>query len=124
MANKPSRLASFYAELRRRHVLRVATVYLLTGFVILEMCKMTFPWVGIPEWIILLIMGIMAAGFPAALFLSWYYEITPEGMDKSQDSESPQTVSQMPLTSNIIISVLAGIIITLLPIPNIWEAID
>jgi len=85
---------------------------------------MIFPRLGIPDWTISLILGMLAAGFPAALFLSWLYEITPDGMDKSQDSELPQTVNQKPLTSNIIIAVLAGIILTLLVIPNIWETVE
>lgn len=124
MANRPSRLGAFYRELRRRRVIRAATVYLGTGFVILEAADMIFPRIGIPDWIVTLVLGMLAAGFPAALFLSWFYEITPDGMDKSKDSELPQTVDQKPLTSNIIIAVLAGIIITLLIIPNIWEAIE
>ena len=122
VASKPSRLTSFYAELRRRRVLRAATVYLGTGFVILEACDMIFPRLGIPDWTISLILGMLAAGFPAALFLSWFYEITPDGMDKAQDSDLPHTVNQKPLTSNIIIAVLAGIILTLLVIPNIWDS--
>ncbi|MBC8375037.1 MAG: hypothetical protein H8E26_03260 [FCB group bacterium] len=122
MASKPSKLASFYSELRRRRVLRAATDYLLIGFVILQACHIIFPELGIHDWTISLILGMLAAGFPAALFLSWHYEISPDGMDKSQASEIPQTVSQKPLTSNIIIAVLAGIILALLVIPNIWEA--
>ncbi|NQT64384.1 MAG: hypothetical protein HQ556_15590 [Candidatus Marinimicrobia bacterium] len=124
MTSKPSRLSTFFAELHRRRVLRAATVYLGIGFVILEACDMIFPRLGIPDWTISLILGMLAAGFPAALFLSWLYEITPDGMDKSQDSELPQTVNQKPLTSNIIIAVLAGIILTLLVIPNIWETVE
>ena len=85
---------------------------------------MIFPRLGIPDWTISLILGMLAAGFPAALFLSWFYEITPDGMDKSKASDLPHTVNQKPLTSNIIIAVLAGIILTLLLIPNIWEAVE
>jgi len=102
-------------------MVRAATVYLGTGFVILEACDMIFPRLGIPDWSISLILGMLAAGFPAALFFSWYYEITPDGMDKSTASDLPQTVNQKPLTSNIIIAILAIIIVSLLVVPNMMS---
>ena len=123
MTEAQNGFSRFIQELRNRRVLRAAAVYLGTGFVILEACDMIFPRVGIPDWTISLILGRLAAGFPAALFLSWFYEVTPDGMDRSQVSDQPQTVNQKPLTGNIIIAVLTGIIITLLIIPKIWESV-
>ena len=121
MSEDQSKARSLIQELRNRRVFRVAAVYLGIGFVILKTCHMLFPELGVPDWIASLILGMLAAGFPAALYLSWHYEISPNGMDKSKHSEHPQTVKQKPLTSNIIIAVLAAIILALFAIPKIWE---
>ena len=111
----------FYQELQRRRVLRAATVYLGTAFIILEATDITFPRLGIPDGGVSLVMGLLALGFPIALLLAWFYEITPDGMDRTQVTKSPQPGSQKPLTSNIIIAILGVVILALVVGPNLWS---
>ena len=118
---KPSAFSNLIQELRNRRVFRVATVYLGTAFVILEAADMIFPRLSIPDWGVSLVLGLLALGFPIALLLSWFYEITPDGLDRAQITEDPQTGKQKPLTSNIIIAILAGIILMFLVGPYLWS---
>lgn len=111
----------FYKELQRRRVLRAATVYLGTAFVILEASEIIFPRLGLPDGGVSLVMGLLAVGFPIALLLSWFYEITPDGMDRTEVTKTPQSRSQKPLTSNIIIAILGVIILVLVIGPSLWN---
>ncbi|NQV30896.1 MAG: hypothetical protein HQ508_08415 [Candidatus Marinimicrobia bacterium] len=124
MASKPSRLVNLYSELQRRRVIRVATVYLGTAFVLLEASDMIFPRLGLPDWTINAVLGLLALGLPIALLLSWFYEITPDGFDLAKVSDQVQTSSQKPLTSNIIIAVLALIIVSMLIFPTLMNHSD
>lgn len=70
---------SFLDELKRRKVFRVAAVYAATGFVVLEAADLILPRLGVPDWAMSLLVGIVVLGFPIALVLAWALELTPEG---------------------------------------------
>jgi len=70
---------SFLDELRRRKVFRVAAVYAATGFVVLEAADLVLPRLGVPDWAMSLLVGIVVLGFPIALVLAWALELTPAG---------------------------------------------
>jgi adenylate cyclase len=70
----------FFAELKRRKVVRVAVVYAATGFVVLQVADIMLPRLGVPEWAMSLIVLLVALGFPVALVLAWALELTPEGV--------------------------------------------
>ncbi len=122
MREQPGEFYQFIQELQRRRVVRVATVYLGTAFVLLEASEMIFPRLGLPDWTINAVLGLLALGFPIALVLSWFFEITPDGLATTQLSETTQDRTQKPLTSNIIIIFLAGIILLLLAGPSFWNS--
>ena len=78
-------LETFFSELRRRKVFRVAIAYAVVGWVLLQVGELLFPSFGAPEWVLKVFIVLVALGFPLALVLAWALELTPEGL-KSQDS--------------------------------------
>ncbi len=73
----------FFAELKRRQVFRVTAVYGAASFGILQAADILFPRIGLPEWTVTLVAALALAGFPLALILSWAYERTPDGVQKT-----------------------------------------
>jgi TolB-like protein/Tfp pilus assembly protein PilF len=76
--NKPR--SGFFAELKRRKVVRVAVVYAATGFVVLQVADIMLPSLGVPAWALSLIVVLLILGFPIALVLAWALELTPDGV--------------------------------------------
>jgi len=78
MTEKPAK--SFYARLRERKVIRVAVVYILVGWVLMQIGEVTFDALNLPEWSLTLLIVLVVLGFPVALVLAWAYELTPKGI--------------------------------------------
>ena len=76
----PSAVQRFWGELRRRKVIRVATVYLITGWLIIQVADTTFDKFGIPDWAFRFVSLMVILGLPVALILAWALELTPEGI--------------------------------------------
>ncbi len=74
---KPS---SFFAELKRRRVIRVAIGYAAAVFVVLQVADLVFPALGISEASYRLLVVVSLAGFPVVLVLAWLFDLTPEGV--------------------------------------------
>ncbi|MEX0892000.1 MAG: hypothetical protein WEB88_07500 [Gemmatimonadota bacterium] len=70
---------TFFEELRRRKVFRVAVVYGATAFAVLEAADLMLPRMGVPNWAMSLVVALVMLGFPVALVLAWALEVTPEG---------------------------------------------
>jgi TolB-like protein len=76
---------SFFGELKRRNVTRVAALYLVAAWVILQVAELLFDALSVPpEWLRFLI-AILIIGFPLVLVFSWIYEMTPEGIKREKD---------------------------------------
>ena len=69
-----------FSELKRRNVLRVALAYLAVAWLIVQIVETIFPIIGLPDEMILWVVILLAIGFPIAVGLAWFYELTPEGM--------------------------------------------
>ena len=84
---------SLVAELRRRNVFRVAAAYLVVGWLLTEVLTTILPTLGAPEWAARAVILIFAFGFIPAVVLSWFYEITADGIKRDQDvdRERPDT---------------------------------
>ena len=117
MIQQQSRVSTFVSELRRRRVFRVAAFYGGIAFVIVQIIDGTFEVMGIPAWVSRLMITLLALGFPVAMALAWVFDITPEGIVRTDrasiDSERKGKVlpsSGKPLTSNralIVVAVVA-----------------
>jgi TolB-like protein/thioredoxin-like negative regulator of GroEL len=84
MSEKPS----FFAELKRRNVYKVAIAYIVGGWALSEGISQVFPVFDVPNGIIRLIVILIAAGLPIALVLSWMFEITPEGIKRTATADA------------------------------------
>ena len=74
----------FYDELKRRKVTRVAVVYLVAAWVVLEVTSVVAPALNLPSWTTTLVLYLLAIGFPVALVLAWMFDITPDGIKMSE----------------------------------------
>jgi ketosteroid isomerase-like protein len=81
MNHKPS----LFSELRRRNVFRVALTYAVVAWLLIEIASVLLPLVDAPESIITAFVVLLALGFAVALFVSWAFEMTPEGLKRTQD---------------------------------------
>src|SRR4051812_6475228 len=75
----------FFAELRRRNVYRVAVAYAIVSWLVIQIASSTFPVLEIPNWCVRLVIVLLVLGFPVALILGWAYELTPEGLKRTED---------------------------------------
>ena len=72
---------NFFAELRRRHVYRVAVAYGVVSWLLVQIATQVFPFFDIPNWAVRLVVVALLLGFPVAMVLAWAYELTPEGIE-------------------------------------------
>jgi TolB-like protein/thioredoxin-like negative regulator of GroEL len=80
----------FLAELKRRHVWRVALAYVVAGWLLVQVATQIFPFFGIPDWAVRLVVVLLALGFPVALVLASTYALTPAGVRRTQPADSPE----------------------------------
>jgi tetratricopeptide (TPR) repeat protein len=74
-----------WQELKQRKVVRVITVYIASAFAVLEAVDIIFPRLGFPPWADTLVMILLASGLVIAIVFSWIFDITPEGIKKTED---------------------------------------
>ena len=84
---------SLLGELQRRKVIRVAGVYLVASWLLLQIGDVTFDFLEIPDWAGKLLIAFLALGFIPAILFSWAYEITPEGIKKESEVDRSQSVT-------------------------------
>ena len=76
---------SFFAELKRRNVYKIAVAYAVVSWLLIQVATQVFPFFGIPNWAVRLVVLLLILGFPVALVLAWAFEITPEGIKRAED---------------------------------------
>lgn len=77
---------SYYDEFKRRKVFRVALVYAGVAWVLIQVAVATFPHLNLPSWAVTLVIVLLMMGFPVAIVLAWAFEITPEGVRRTESS--------------------------------------
>ena len=80
------------SELRRRNVLRMAVLYAVAAWLVMQVAEVVIGLANLPNWIGPTILLLLAIGFPIALVFSWFYELTPEGISLEKDIEPSQSV--------------------------------
>lgn len=83
----------FFQQLRERKVFRVGIGYLVGAWLAMQLVDVIFPAMGLPAWSITLMLGILVAGFPLALILSWVFDVTPRGIERSGDTADSEVTS-------------------------------
>ncbi len=78
------------SELKRRNVFRVGAAYAIVSWLIVQVIDIIFPRLGLPDWTITLVLVLLLIGFPVAVILAWAFELTPEGVTKTEDAEDDE----------------------------------
>jgi adenylate cyclase len=121
MAQKSSDLGRFWQELKRRKVFKVVTLYAGTAFIILEVVNNLVGPLRLPDWTPTLVIVLLGTGFPFAIIFSWIFDITHEGIKKTESLETVITKKRKEVPAkkgikpgDIIIAVMAIAIVVLL----------
>ena len=85
------KIANFFAELKRRNVYRVAVAYAVVAWLLIQAASILFPTFEAPGWVMKVFVAVVAAGFPIALILAWAFELTPEGLKRTEFAGEPPT---------------------------------
>jgi len=76
---------SFFAELKRRNVYKVAAAYIVISWLIIQAASILFPTFDAPQWVMKVFVAVLVLGFPPALVFAWAFEITPEGIKRESE---------------------------------------
>jgi TolB-like protein/Tfp pilus assembly protein PilF len=79
------KVQSFFTELKRRNVYKVAIAYAVIAWLLMQIATQVFPFLEIPNWAIRLVIMLIVIGFPIALVIAWAFELTPEGLKRTED---------------------------------------
>ncbi len=84
---------NFFQELKRRNVIQVALLYLVAGWLILQVADVLFGNLGAPEWAFRLVLGLLVLFFVPVLIFAWVFEVTPEGIQRDSRGENDPSVA-------------------------------
>jgi TolB-like protein len=106
-------MSGFLSELKRRNVIRMAGLYLVGAWLVVQVAATLLPVFGAPEWVMKVLVGLLAFGFLAALVFSWIYELTPDGLKRDGEvaatqSIAPQTARRMDRMLLVVMALALG----------------
>jgi len=109
-------MTNFWGEIRRRNVARVAVVYAIAGWLVMQVADVMFPALKLPEWMITAVAALLLIGFPFALIFAWAFEMTPDGikLEKHVDrsaSITPQTGRKLDRLALVILSLAVAVLL-------------
>jgi hypothetical protein len=84
---------SFFKELNRRNVFRVAIGYIVSSWLLVQVADLVLENTDAPAWVIQTIMLVLALGFPVVVFFSWAYEVTPEGIKRESEINRSHSIT-------------------------------
>src|SRR5207342_659550 len=96
---------NFFSELKRRNVYKVAVAYAVVSWLLIQAASILFPTFEAPPWVMKVFVVAIALGFPAALILSWAFEITSEGIKRAGDVLPNEALT--PRTGRKIVALIA-----------------
>src|SRR5881392_1053804 len=106
-------LLTFFAELKRRNVIRMAGLYLVGAWLVVQVAGTVLPMFGAPEWLPRTIVVLLAIGFVPTVIFSWVFELTPQGLKREEDvaaerSITPQTGRRMDRVIIVVLVLALG----------------
>ncbi|MEZ4737930.1 MAG: tetratricopeptide repeat protein [Flavobacteriales bacterium] len=116
MSQAQGRFAKLWKELKRRHVVQVATVYAMAAWLVIQFAVAVFPYLDLPKWSVTAVILLAFVGFPIALIVSWIYDLGPKGLvvtaDADEAIEGPeQTNGKRGSMGSVVIIVLAVLLV-------------
>ena len=100
----------FFAEVKRRNVYKVAAAYGVVAWLLTEIATQVLPFFEIPNWGVRLIVLAIVIGFPIALVIAWAFELTPEGLKRTEIADAEFPLGRSPKRAWIFIVIIAGAI--------------
>jgi len=106
----------FLAELKRRNVYKVAIAYCIVAWLLIQVSTQVFPFFEIPNWAVRLVVLLLIIGFPVALILAWAFELTPEGIKRTEDVDLSKSIRRKTgrkldfLIIAVLLLVIAGLL--------------
>jgi TolB-like protein/Tfp pilus assembly protein PilF len=83
------------SELRRRNVLRMAVLYVIAAWLIMQVAEVLMSLAGLPAWAGRTILIVLAVGFPIAVAISWFYELTSQGVKLEKDIDPTESITHV-----------------------------
>ncbi|MGI8481352.1 MAG: tetratricopeptide repeat protein [Chthoniobacterales bacterium] len=87
-------MKSFFAELKRRNVYKVAIAYAVIAWLLIQAASILFPTLEAPGWVMRVFVTVLAFGFPIALVIAWAFEMTPEGLKRTENVSPNEHIPQ------------------------------
>src|SRR3954452_17168140 len=106
MNEKPS----FFAELKRRNVYKVAVAYGVVGWLVMQVAATVVPALHLPDFITTAIVVLVLLGFPIALVIAWAFEMTTEGMKRTEDVSPNEKIPQWSRRKFVALIVVVALI--------------
>jgi TolB-like protein/Tfp pilus assembly protein PilF len=99
---------SFYTELKRRNVFKVAIVYFAVAWLLLQVSDTLGPALHLPEWFVSAVAFVLILGFPIAVVFAWAFDLTPEGLksETKADPAAPKTGKTAKKSNHIVVAAL------------------
>src|SRR5919198_5859914 len=91
---------NFFCELKRRNVYKVAIAYIFAGWALAQGIAQVFPVFDIPNWVVRLTVSLIAVGFPVALVLSWFFDLTRYGIVRTPDLDAQRANFAQPVADS------------------------
>ena len=85
---------NIFAELKRRNVYKVAVAYGVVSWLLVQVVSTVLPMFHAPEWVAKTVVVLVILGFPIALVIAWAFEMTPEGMKRTENVPAPEKLPQ------------------------------
>jgi TolB-like protein len=101
----------FFTELKRRNVYRAAVAYGVVAWFLTQLTTQVFPFFEIPNSAVRFVVIALAIGFPIAMLLSWLYELTPEGIVRTEDLDPVQARSVQRASGRILDFIIIGVLL-------------
>jgi TolB-like protein/Flp pilus assembly protein TadD len=86
-------IRDFLQEIQRRNVVRVAVVYIIAGWLTMQVVDVMFPALRLPDWLTSAVAAFILIGFPFALIFAWAFEMTPEGIKREKDVDRSESIT-------------------------------
>jgi adenylate cyclase len=99
-------MGKLITELRKRNVFKIAVVYLIAAWAVMQVADIMFPALDLPAWSVKLVAALLIIGFPACLIMAWVFEVTPDGLrrERRRNFRSPrQPETDLPHDKSIAI---------------------
>src|SRR5947207_6490975 len=103
------KIDNFFAELKRRNVIRFAGLYLVGAWLLTQVASTVLPMFGAPDWLPRSVVILLAIGFIPALIFSWAFELTPQGLKRDEDVPAEQSIA--PQTGRRMNSLILAVLV-------------